>query len=151
MGVAMQKKFFVAFSLFIFSFPYVSYGFDVQEMKEQIEETKAKHFSKRNNGIRGDRLYIYRDFRMKRNRINVDKNSELNIFEVNVSGDRLRQRKVKVRNITKDVNIEIRGRFRSGRRSKEKNIYSIDLDNYNHNINEVIMVNKNANIELMGK
>jgi hypothetical protein len=144
-----KGKNFIGVSLtLLLTFTFTSYSYDINDMKSQIEKSRAKHFSKRNNGIRGNKLYIYNDFRGKRKKIQIDRDAQINLFQVDMSSKRIKYKRVKIKNIVDNVKIDFRGVIRS--QDKVENIYSVNLDELK-DVDEVILVNQNGRFDIRGR
>jgi lipopolysaccharide export LptBFGC system permease protein LptF len=123
---------------------------EMARIKQRIEETKAKHFSRR-GGVKGNTMYIYNDQRGKRIKVKADKASKTSIFKTKINEKVLRRNKnLKVQHYIENVEVKQRGVFRK-KAKKETKVYSREINRLDPRVKKIIIIDKNVKIDIKNK
>ncbi len=152
----MKVKKYIYFSILAFFLSFYTQNVVAQtdeemaRIKQRIEETKAKHFSRR-GGVKGNTMYIYNDQRGKKIKIKADKASRTSIFKTKVNEKVLRRNKnLKVQHYIENVKVKQRGVFRK-KAKKETKVYSREINRLDPRVKKIIIIDKNVKIDITNK
>jgi hypothetical protein len=146
--------FFVSFLCFVLTYQG-SFASPLSLIKNEQIKIKAKHFSKLRNGIHGDTIFLYKDYKNKYIKYESTPNTRVLIFHTDIKLKRRRNSSLKVTKVLENVTICEKGYL--GRyhkmisKPRNKKISSIRLDLNNQKIKNVVIYQRNLRVKVIRK